>query len=60
MSKVPLVAIYARLSNADGIDKESESINTQIELAKDFCNKNGFRIKKIYTDDGFICAICIR
>ena len=53
MSKVPLVAIYARLSNADGIDKESESINNQIELAKDFCNKNGFRIKKIYTDDGF-------
>ena len=53
MSKVPLVAIYARLSNADGTDKESESINNQIELAKDFCNKNGFRIKKIYTDDGF-------
>ena len=47
MSKVPLVAIYARLSNADGTDKESESINNQIELAKDFCNRSCFTYEEV-------------
>lgn len=53
MSKYYKVAVYARLSSADRNQTESESILNQIELAKDYCNKHGLRIKKIYTDDGF-------
>ena len=47
------VAVYARLSIADKNEKESESINNQIALAQEYCRKNGVRINKVYTDDGF-------
>ena len=53
MKSINKVAIYARLSNEDGIDDVSHSIQNQIELAKDYCNKHQFVIAKIYQDDGF-------
>ena len=51
--RVVSVAVYARLSIADKNEKESESINNQIALAQEYCRKNGLRINKVYTDDGF-------
>ena len=46
---------YARLSKEDdnSNDKESQSISNQIELIKNYCEKNGYDIVDFYIDDGF-------
>ncbi len=54
MSKtIQKVAVYARLSQEDGLDDTSKSITNQIELAKEYCNNHNLTIKEIYQDDGY-------
>ena len=44
------VAIYARVSTED--QKERQSIETQIEHAKQYCQREGYFIADFYCDDG--------
>lgn len=45
--------IYARLSQEDGYDSTSVSIENQISICKDYANENGLIITKILYDDGY-------
>ena len=45
--------IYARLSQEDGYDDRSISIDNQIDICKHYANNNGLIIKEILYDDGF-------
>jgi len=45
--------IYARLSQEDGYDSTSVSIENQISICKDYANEHGLIITKILYDDGF-------
>lgn len=45
--------LYLRLSQEDDQKGESISIGTQRAILTDFCNEHGYRIHKIYIDDGF-------
>ena len=47
------VGIYTRLSNDDGTNEESVSINTQKKILTDFVRNKGWTIAKIYVDDGY-------
>ena len=50
------IAVYLRLSREDekeDFNKESESIENQLKFLKGFINSKGWKIKKIYKDDGF-------
>lgn len=44
--------IYARLSQEDGYDDRSISIDNQIDICKHYANNNGLIIKEILYDDG--------
>lgn len=49
-------AVYLRLSREDekeDFNKESESIENQLKFLKGFVDSKGWKIKKIYKDDGF-------
>ena len=45
--------LYLRLSKDDEQQGESVSIGTQRSILTDYCRTNGFRIHKIYIDDGY-------
>lgn len=45
--------IYARLSQEDGYDERSMSINTQIDMCTLYAKKNNLIIKEIVYDDGY-------
>ena len=45
--------LYLRLSKDDEQQGESVSIGTQRSILTDYCRANGFRIHKIYIDDGY-------
>lgn len=45
--------IYARLSQEDGYDSTSVSIENQISICKDYANEHGLIINKILYDDGY-------
>lgn len=50
------IGIYCRLSREDekeGFNKQSESIENQLKFLKGFVISQGWKIKKIYEDDGF-------
>ena len=47
------VGIYTRLSNDDGTNEESVSIDTQKKILTDFVKNKGWTIAKIYVDDGY-------
>lgn len=46
-------AIYCRLSQDDGMDGDSSSIQTQKMLIEEYCKKNGFVVVQVYVDDGY-------
>ncbi len=45
--------IYCRLSQDDGSQKDSSSIQTQKMMLEKYCNEQGFKISDIYIDDGY-------
>lgn len=45
--------LYLRLSKDDEQHGESVSIGTQRSILTDYCKTNGFRVHKIYIDDGY-------
>ena len=47
------VAIYCRLSLADGDDTESNSIKTQKLILENYCKQNGWTVYNTYIDDGY-------
>lgn len=47
------VAIYCRLSQDDGQEGDSSSIQTQKLMLEKFANDNGFIIHDFYVDDGY-------
>lgn len=48
-----VVAIYCRLSNDDGLDGDSSSIQNQKETSIKYCNDNNYLVGGIYCDDGY-------
>lgn len=46
-------AIYCRLSQDDGQEGDSSSIQTQKMMLKQYAQDNGFVIHDIYVDDGY-------
>ncbi len=49
----PQCALYLRLSKEDERRAESASIENQRKILRDYAEKNGFVIKREYSDDGF-------
>lgn len=49
----PNVAIYCRLSNEDGRNTESRSIETQREICMRYAAEHGWTVSQIYVDDGY-------
>lgn len=47
------VGLYLRLSQEDDQRGESVSIGTQRVILTDYCQKQGYQIRKIYVDDGY-------
>ena len=50
------IAVYLRLSREDekeDYSKQSESIENQLKFLQGFVNTQGWKIKKVYKDDGF-------
>ncbi len=47
------VAIYARLSRDDGTDQQSTSIENQVQILTEYCQKNNWNVYDTYTDDGY-------
>ncbi len=50
------IGLYCRLSREDEkehLHKQSESIENQLKFLTNFINSHGWRIKRIYKDDGF-------
>ncbi|WP_219913051.1 recombinase family protein, partial [Bacillus paranthracis] len=45
------VALYVRVSTEEQAE-EGFSINGQIKLLEEFCEKNSYQIVKIYKDEG--------
>ena len=52
-SKIYNVGAYVRLSKDDGTDNESVSISTQKAILIDYVKARGWRLVKIYVDDGY-------
>ncbi len=50
---IEYTGIYVRLSDDDDNDGTSVSIDTQIKILTDYCQKNKLPIYDIYSDDGF-------
>lgn len=46
------VDLYARFSRAEG-DRETDSIENQVNLLKQYANEKGWEINEIHRDDGF-------
>jgi DNA invertase Pin-like site-specific DNA recombinase len=46
-------ALYLRLSNDDGINRESNSISNQRDILTHYANENGFTDLQEYVDDGY-------
>ena len=51
--KIYDVAGYVRLSKDDGTDSESASISTQKAILIDYVKERGWRLAKLYVDDGY-------
>lgn len=50
------IGVYCRLSREDekeDFNKQSESIENQLKFLKGYVNAQGWKIKKVYRDDGF-------
>ena len=45
--------LYLRLSQEDDQRGESVSIGTQRMILTDYCQKEGYRVHKVYIDDGY-------
>ena len=45
--------LYLRLSKDDEQAGESVSIGTQRSILTDYCEKQGYEIYRVYTDDGY-------
>ena len=52
-SSIYSVGLYLRLSKDDEQQGESVSIGTQRSILMDYCMRMGFKIYKIYVDDGY-------
>lgn len=52
-NKIYNVGIYCRLSKDDGTDSESASIGTQKSILTNYMKQQGWRIVKVYVDDGY-------
>lgn len=48
-----ITALYCRLSNDDGADRESNSITTQKLMLKKYAEEHGFENCRYYVDDGY-------
>ena len=48
-----IAGLYCRLSKDDENCEESVSIGTQRSILTDYCLQNGYRIHKVYIDDGY-------
>lgn len=48
-----MAGLYCRLSKDDENCEESVSIGTQRSILTDYCLQNGYRIHKVYIDDGY-------
>lgn len=46
-------AIYCRLSQDDGINGDSSSIQTQRMMLEQYSNEHNFKIVNVYVDDGY-------
>ena len=46
------LALYCRLSQDDGLDGESNSIQNQKIILMDYAKKNGYLHPKYFVDDG--------
>lgn len=47
-----ITALYCRLSQDDGLDGESNSIQNQKIILMDYAKKNGYLHPKYFVDDG--------
>lgn len=47
------VGLYCRLSQDDGVQGDSSSIQTQKMILEKYCKENNFNIYSTYTDDGY-------
>lgn len=47
------VAIYTRLSDEDGRDKQSRSIENQRDICLKYAERKGWRVDRIFVDDGY-------
>ena len=52
-NKENIVAIYVRLSNEDGLDNMSVSIENQINICETYINENNLTLYNVYIDDGY-------
>ena len=48
-----ITALYARLSQEDALDGESNSIANQKKILETYAKQNGFSNLRWYTDDGY-------
>ena len=53
MSNQKKTALYCRLSQDDGLDGDSNSIQNQKRILETYATQNGFTDLRWYTDDGF-------
>lgn len=53
LNAIFIVAIYIRLSKEDDKDGESESVQNQKTLLTRYVEENGYKLYKIYIDDGY-------
>ena len=47
------VGIYCRLSKDDMLSGESASISNQREIMLEYCKTQGWKVYKVYQDDGY-------
>lgn len=48
-----ITALYCRLSQDDGLDGESNSIQNQRTIVREYCEKHGIILVEEFVDDGF-------
>ena len=51
-TKTYTAGLYCRLSKDDEQQGESVSIGTQRAILMDYCERQGYKVHKIYIDDG--------
>lgn len=47
-----ITALYGRLSDDDGVDLESNSIQNQRTILQDYCRSHGYLRPQFFYDDG--------